>query len=149
MENALGLFGGLSGIGVAAAGIGVAYAQFKSGANKAKDDLIVTLKDTALVERQKAERLSAEKANIMTSHQTQINELNKQIGILQGTLQATDKKLQEYAEILQGRSPEQTQFMQFMTQSAKETLEHMTNSNQVLKEIQFEINTLRSKCSTL
>lgn len=143
MEHALNIFGGLSGFGVAAAGIGIAYAQFKSGANKAKDDLISTLKETALVERQKAERLAGEKATIMSSHQIQINELNKQIGILQGTLQATDKKLQEYTDILQGRSPEQTQFMEFMTQVAKDSAQYMSSSSQILKEIQEEISSFK------
>lgn len=143
MENALNIFGGLSGLGIFFAGIGVAYSQFKSGANKAKDDLILTLKETALVEREKADRLSAEKATIMNSHQYQINELNKQIGKLQGILEATDKKLKEYTDILQGRSPEQTQFMQFMTEATKDSSEYMKNSSTILREIQIEISRLK------
>lgn len=145
MENALNIFGGLSGVGVLAAGIGFAYAQFKSGANKAKDDLILTLKETAVVEREKAERVSAEKLTLMNSHQTQINELNKQIGILQGTLQANDTKLKEYTDILQGRSPEQAQFMEFMIKSTKENSECIKFSTDILRQIQVEINTLKEK----
>lgn len=104
-------FGGFAGFGVLVAGLGFAYAQFKAGASKAKDDLISVLKDTAAVEKEKSTRLIEEKATLIKSHQEQLNELNKQIGILQGKAEANEKKMNEYLTILQGKSPDQEKFM--------------------------------------
>lgn len=125
----------LSGLGILASGIGFGYSQFTSGGGKAKDDLISTLKETVIVEKDKAERLVAEKATLINSHQQQINELNKQLGILQGTIAANDAKLQDYTKILQGRSPEQTQFMKTMITVAQEATKYMKESSKDLKEI--------------
>lgn len=136
------LFGGLAGIGALAAGIGFAYAQFKSGGNKAKDDLITTLKETAVVEREKSERLSIEKQTLIVSHQNQINELSARIGKLQGLQEANEKKIEEYKMILQGRSPEQQKFMEFMTNVAKESGQYMRDSSKILKDIQTSLNRL-------
>ncbi len=113
------------GIGTLAAGLGFAYAQFRSGSNKAKDDLIDTLKETATVEKEKADRLEKEKITIVGSHQSQLNDLNNKIGKLQGLYEASEKSKSEYLSILQGRDPSQQKFMEFMVESTK-------NSNQVL-----------------
>lgn len=135
MEEAFSLFGGLAGIGVLAAGIGFAYAQFKSGANKAKDDLIQTLKETATVEKEKAEGLAAEKITLVNSHQEQINELNNKLGKLQGLYEASETSKKEYLNILQGRSPEQVKFMEYVTKVASESAKYMKDSSEILQEI--------------
>lgn len=138
----LNLFGGLSGIGVLAAGFGFAYAQFKAGGGKAKDDLVTTYKEQLSIEREKTEQLKLEKETLVQSHQTQLNELTKQLGILQGTVQAQDKKIKEYTDILQGRSPEQTQFMKVVLDEIKKNQQvtpaaqkYMRDTAEILSEV--------------
>lgn len=140
--EALNLFGGFAGLGVLMAGIGFAYAQFKSGAGKAKDDLINTLKESIDAEKAVAERVSKEKNEILASHQLQINQLTEKIGKLTGLYEASEARNKEYVAILQGRSPEQKQFMEFMvnaaTESSKTTLaaqDYMKNTAEILSEI--------------
>lgn len=132
----LDVFGGLSGIGVLAAGFGFAYAQFKSGGGKAKDDLVSTLKEQLNIEKEKTEQLKLEKDTLIQSHQKQLTEITGKLGKLEGLQEANEKKIKEYRDILQGRSPEQTQFMEFMTQVAKDSAEYMKNSSNILKDIQ-------------
>lgn len=108
MSTVIGL---LAGAGALIAGIGFAYAQFMTGTNKAKDDLIQTLRDAAEAEKGKAERLAVDKNLLTTSHQQQINELNEKIGKLQGLYEASEANKQEYLKILQGRDPQQQEFM--------------------------------------
>lgn len=138
-------FGGLAGIGILLAGIGFAYAQFRAGASKAKDDLIQTLRDTAIAEKQKAERLAAEKVTIIDSHQVQINELNKEIGILRGTLDATNLKVKEYTTLLQGRNPEQIEFMKVVLESVKASNSYMKDTTVILGEIKTFMEELNNK----
>lgn len=131
----LGVFGGLAGIGVLAAGFGFAYAQFKSGAGKAKDDLITTLKETADVEREKAQRLNEEKNTLMISHQQQITALTEKIGKLQGLYEAAENRNKQMEDILQGRSPEQLKFMEQMTTVADQGGKYMHESRVILQDI--------------
>jgi hypothetical protein len=114
-------FGGLAGIGVLFGGLGFAYAQFRAGAGKAKDELIETLKETALAEKEKAAQLAKDKMEQVQFHQTQINELNGKIGKLQGLYEASEKSKQEYLLILQGRDPAQQKFMELLTNAALES----------------------------
>jgi|SRR5581483_449227 len=133
--DTLNLFGGFAGIGVLMAGLGFAYSQVKLGAGKAKDDLIATLKETAIVERDKATRLAEEKVTLVSSHQSQINELNNKLGKLQGLYEASEVSKKEYLAILQGRSPEQEKFMQYMTVVADNASGYMKDTGEILGEI--------------
>lgn len=129
------LFSGLSGFGILAAGCGFAYAQFKTGAGKAKDELLATYKDAVDIEKKKNHDLEQEKNTLVASHQTQINELTLQIGKLQGMVEAQDKKLKEYTNILQGRSPDQQKFMEYVTTVATGAVSYMKESAVILSEI--------------
>jgi len=130
------IIGTFAGLGALIAGIGFAYSQFKSGGDKAKNDLIDTLKETALVEREKATRLAEEKATIVDSHQGQINDLSSRIGKLQGLYEASEVSKKEYLSILQGRDPQQKVFMEETTKILveirmfMEKLNKDSNSNQ-------------------
>lgn len=130
------IIGIFTGLGILISGIGFGYAQFKTGASKAKDDLIKTLTQTLEIEKKKSEILNSEKNELVQSHQSQLNELVEKVGKLQGTIEAQDKKLEEYKEILQGRSPEQEKFMKFMVNGVKETSRILLD---IKKEIKREV----------
>lgn len=135
----LNIFGGLAGLGVFAASVGWVVVQFKSGGVKAKDDLIVTLKDALAIEQDKTKKLSEEKSQLITSHQTQLNEINKAMGVLQGKFEEQSKKVEEYKQILQGRNPEQTEFMKLITAAATEQAKYRVETTKILKEISVYI----------
>jgi len=126
----LNLFGALSGIGVLCAGLGFAYSQFKAGASKAKDELVDTLKETALAERAKSNQLTEEKSTLIKSHQEQINELNLKLGVLQGKAEANEKKMHEYLEILQNRDPDYQNYMKQTTETLVEIRNFMRKLNE-------------------
>lgn len=117
------------------AGLGFAFAQFKAGGSRAKDELITTLKETAVAEREKAAQLAQEKNLIIASHQTQINSLNEKIGKLQGLYEAAEQRNKEYLSILQGRAPEQMEFMKFLTTVATQHVEYMKETSIILKDV--------------
>lgn len=96
----------LAGLGILIAGFGFAYAQFKSGANKAKDDLVNTLQDALKVEKDKNAELMASNTELVASHQTQLTDLTQQVGKLQGLYEQSEKQKNEYLLILQGRDKE-------------------------------------------
>lgn len=148
MESTLNLqlvstiVGVFMGLGALIAGIGFAYSQFKTGGDKAKDDLITTLKETAVVEREKATRLADEKITLVDSHQTQINLLNERIGKLQGLYESAEQSRQEYLKILQGRDPAQQKFMDIVLKQIEENAKtapavqlYMTETTKILVEI--------------
>lgn len=117
------------------AGLGFAYSQFKAGGGKAKDELITTLKETVTIERDKGSRLAEEKNMLIASHQTQINTLNEKIGKLQGLYESAEQRNKEYLSILQGRSPEQIKFMDYITKVADQNTIYMKESTTILKDV--------------
>ena len=149
------IVGVFTGLGVLIAGIGFSYAQFKSGGDKAKDDLIDTLKETAVVEREKAARLATEKVTLVDSHQTQINQLTEKIGKLQGLYEASEQSKKEYLAILQGRDPAQQAFMELLTKAASDSQkitvqsqQYMQDTIKVLGEIRTFMEKLNEKAAT-
>lgn len=100
------------GLGTLIAGIGFAYAQFKSGGDKYKDNLIDTLKESVAILEEKTRKQSEEKSLLVTSHQTQLTELSKSLGVLQGRFDEQTRQIEMYKQLLQGRDPEQTKVLQ-------------------------------------
>ncbi len=138
-------FGGLAGVGILMAGAGFAWAQFKSGASKAKDDLIDTYKETVEADSKKISILTSEKTTLITDHQKQINEMNVQLGKLQGLQEANEKKIEEYLSILQGRNPEQVQFMKFMVTNMTECAKYIKESRTMFAEIKEKCPSMGKK----
>lgn len=132
------------GLGTLIAGCGFAYAQFKTGGDKAKDDLIDTLKETAVVERDKAARLAAERVTLVDSHQVQINQLNERIGKLQGLYEASEQSKKEYLEILQGRDPAQKAFMELLTKAAENNNKDRVEAQQYMKDTVAVLGEIRT-----
>ncbi len=122
-------FGGLAGIGVLCGGLGFAYSQFKSGSNKAKDDLVQTLKDALEIEKAKVFQLNEEKNMLQKAYQEQINVLTMEVGKLKGLHEANERKIKEYTDILQGRSPEQKKFMKDTVSALGEIRKSLVRSN--------------------
>lgn len=134
------IIGFFIGMGTLIAGIGFAYAQYKSGGDKAKDELIKTLKETAIVEREKASRLADEKTELIKNHQEQINLLNKNLGILTGKFEEQSKKATEYLSIIQGRDPQQLKYMEEMTRVARLATEYMGETRPIIIKLSEEYN---------
>jgi hypothetical protein len=146
IDNLFNLF---AGVGVLLAGVGFAYSQYKTGSGKAKDDLIATLEKQYQIEKEKTKQLELEKTTLISSHQTQLNEMQLEIGRLKGLHEGNEKKLKEYTDILQGRSPEQTEFMKLMTSAARDNANYIKASSAVLKKINDRIDKLTVDVSSL
>ena|SRR5258708_23003514 len=131
LQSVFQIFGILAGVGITAAGFGFAYTQFTSGGNKSKDELIATLKETALAEKDKADRLAAEKTIIVISHQQQITDLTEKMGKLQGLFEASENQKNEYRSILQGMSPEEVQYRKDMRSFTSGVAQYMKDSSEV------------------
>jgi hypothetical protein len=131
----VGIFGGL---GVLIAGCGFAYAQWKGGGDKFKDNLIQTLKETADAEKQERERLAAEKTQLIISHQVQITQLQKETSELRGRLDEVTKQAGEYKSILQGRDPELSAFIKNVGQTAAVADKVMPEVLKILQELRVK-----------
>lgn len=93
------------GIGVFVAGCGYTYSSWKASKEKYKDGIIADLKDSLALEQEKVHRLNTEKTILMTSHQTQLTEMQKELAELRGKFEEQSKKLTEYRDLLQNRDP--------------------------------------------
>ena len=113
------------GIGAITIAIGYAYAQFKSGGDKYKDNLIDTLKESVAVLEAKNKQQAEERTQLLTSHQVQLTDLNKELGILQGRFDEQTRQLEAYKTLLQGRDPEQIKIMT----EIREALVNLNNRN--------------------
>lgn len=105
------IIGLLTGFGVLLVGAGFGFGQLKIGGSKAKDELIKDLKDAKALLEDKLAKLAEERTQLITSHQAQITELTKNLGVLQGRFDAQVKEVESYKLILQGRDPGQTEIM--------------------------------------
>lgn len=140
------------GLGTLVAGCGFAYAQFKTGSDKAKDDLITTLRATADAEKAEKERLAAERTELVNSHQLQLTQLNKDIAELRGRFDEVQKRANEYKEILQGKDPAQQKFMEIVLKQIEEgqktqpqVQKYMQETTQILQEIRTFMKKLNDK----
>lgn len=146
------IIGAFIGLGSLIAGCGFAYAQFKTGSDRAKDDLIGTLRSTAEAEKAEKERLSQERTELINSHQAQLTQLNKDFSELKGRFDEQTKRASEYKEILQGRDPAQQKFMEVVLKQIEENQKtapavqtYMKETTQILQEIRTYMKKLNKE----
>lgn len=138
------IVGILAGIGVLAAGLGFAYAQFRSGSDRLKDSLINDLKEKLRLEQEKNVSLTEEKGTLIISHQKQITDLTQKVGKLEGLNESNEKKLDEYKAIFQNRNPELEGFLQENSLILKTISTHMNTTNSVLEEVKIMLRHLNT-----
>ncbi len=102
-----------SSIAIILAGVAFFFTKLRELKENASRELIDTLKETAVAEREKAERLRQENKEQLLEHQGQIAALEKQINDIKLELMAikaqaesAEKSNQEYLKIIQGVNPE-------------------------------------------
>ena len=100
------ILGSVGSLGLLSAGIGYGWGQFKRGGDEVDSKLIVQQKEYIVALEDKNAKQTAERTNLINSHQVQLTDLNKQLGILQGRLDEQGKKLEEYKSLLEGRDPQ-------------------------------------------
>lgn len=96
----------MTGIGIMIAGSGYAYSSWNSGKNKYKDEIISDLKVTLGLKESEITRLNEDRTLLITSHQIQITDLQKELSELKGAFTEQSKKLEEYKHILENRDPQ-------------------------------------------
>lgn len=109
------------------------FSKFREMNAVQANELIKTLKEEVLIQKEKNARLTEENRRLTDGYQRQINDLNKEIGELKGLYLAAENSKKEYLEILQGRSPDQQKFMKFLTEAA-------TVSNRTQEEAKAYMN---------
>jgi hypothetical protein len=146
------IVGVFMGLGTFIAGTGFAYAQYKAGGDKYKDSLIDTLKEAITLEQDKNKRLSEERTELIASHQQQITSLTKDFAELKGRFDEQAKKAEEYKALLQGRDPEQQEFMRVVLAEIKKNQAttpavqtYMRETTVILKEIKEYIKTANGR----
>lgn len=123
------IFGLLAGSGALLAGMGFAYAQLKRGGSEADSKTIASLKEYIDTLEEKNKRLTEEKSRLINSHQMQLTELNKAIGVLQGRFDEQTKQLEIYKQLIQGRDPEHMQVLKEIKE-ALQRLDDKSENNQ-------------------
>ena len=102
-----------SSIAIILAGVAFFFTKLREMKDNASRELIDTLKETALAEREKAERLHQENKALLAEHQKQIasmekqiNDINIELTNIKARAAAAEQSKKEYLEIIQGRNPE-------------------------------------------
>lgn len=127
-------WGMINSVGMIAIGIGYLFSQFKKGGSQSATEVITLL-------RIKDE----EQKQIILEFQTRFENINKELGNLQGQLQEKDKKLEEYMAIFQGRSPEQVQYQTEMRKFTVGVAKYMENSTIILEQMKIFMQNLNDK----
>lgn len=125
-----------------------AFSKIRESIDAGNKTLIANLKEEKEVYRTRAERLTEENRVLKDTHSREINELNKQIGILQGNIEQMAKQNEMYLNILKDRNPEQKEFMKLLTDSAIKTDKYMHETASALKEIHVFMKSLNTKAVT-
>ena len=83
----------------------LAISTWRNSNNKIKDETIADLKTALEVKTEEVTRLNAEKTTLITSHQAQLTQLQKELSELKGAFAEQSKRLEEYKELLIGKDP--------------------------------------------
>lgn len=131
-----------SSIAIILAGVAFFFTKLHELKEKASRELIDTLKETAIAEREKAERLRQENKDQLLEHQRQIAALEKQINdiklelmAIKAQADAAEKSNQEYLKIIQGVNPEMkailTDIRDFMKSLDKKAVDNEKRNKRV------------------
>jgi cell division protein FtsB len=108
--NILGLFG---------IGLGIMYAQFKTGGNKVSSDVISAYKD-------RVDQLITEN----TALREQIGTIQQDISALRATITEKERSIGQLTAVLQGKDPTQIEYMDKMEKLAESATAYMKRSDE-------------------
>lgn len=125
MNNFLNI--NLAEIGLLVLGIAYVFTYWTKGGNQASTEVINALKEQADLNSKK------------------ISELLHEVGVLTGTLKEKDERIKLLEALVQGRSPEQTQYMLDMRQFTEGVAKYMDGTTKTLGEISVFMHNLNTK----
>lgn len=104
-------------IGILIVGIAYVATAWRSGSGKASIEVIQIYKE-------RVETLS-----------NRVSDLTKELGRLQGEIKGKDDKITFLEQLVQGRNPEQEQYMKDMRKFTKGVADYMASSTKTLTEV--------------
>lgn len=122
------------------------FSKFREMKDDASQELISILKEEAVVQKSKAERLQQENqkqrddfqrqiTELKEGHQKQINDIRVEMANLKALYEASERSKAEYLEILQGKSPDQQKYQEDMRNFTKGVAKYMENSAVILSKL--------------
>lgn len=128
------------------------FSKLREKTDDQNKNLIMNLEKERDLYKERAERLEREGRDREAQHQRQMNELNKELGVVKGSLEQMAKQNEMYLAILKDKNPEQIEFMKLLSESAKESArlqknaeKYMQNTASILKEIHGFMQSLNKK----
>ncbi len=110
-------------------GAGMWYGMFRKASRQENTDIVSSSKDLIDFWRDQAEGYKVMLAEKETSWNTKFETLTREIGVLQGQLNATETQRAQFEAILKDRNPETEQFMKDVAESMHEIKNFMQTIN--------------------
>ena len=121
--------------GVIVAGAGYVFSQFKKGRNQQSQDDLVNQNQTFDLMRKQVDALQL----LAEDNEKKIDDLSRQVGLLQIEIEKRDKIITDYLNILQNRNPELEEFMKNMSRIGNEWERYMQESTKTLSQVRLDI----------
>lgn len=114
-------------VGAFLLGLGYLFTYWKQGGTQAGSEVIAAYKEQVA--------LNAEK----------ISSLTHELGVLTGQLKEKDERIKLLEALVQGRNPEQIQYMHDMRKFTEGVAQYMNNSTKTLGEMSVFMHNLNNK----
>lgn len=114
-------------VGLLSLGGGYLFLQWKAGGNNAAVAVITALKEQVAILQRQTENLTHE------------------VGVLTGQLKEKNERVSALEQVLQGRSPEQEQYMNDMREFTKGVAVYMKDTAEILGSMKVFMTQLNSK----
>lgn len=124
---AIDFFPWLNVLGFLILGLSYIFVQWRYGQNKASVEVIETYKEQVYQLRE------------------QVNNLSKELGILEGVVKEKDSQIKTYLAILQNRNPEMEAFIQSISKVANDATAFMKDMGLTMTTLKEDINLLMEK----